>query len=67
MTYSYVRAFVFSNLLMQIRKLINNVDKDPNIGRVVPPCSRPVVDAIAAGERASASLEVMEIIFLASM
>ena len=39
MTYSYVRAFVFSNLLMQIRKLINNVDKDPNIGRVVPPCS----------------------------
>ena len=31
----FIRAFVLSNLLIQIRKLINNADKDPNTGTVV--------------------------------
>ena len=31
----FQRAFMLSNALVQIRKLVNNADKDPNTGKIV--------------------------------
>jgi hypothetical protein len=31
----FVRAFMLSNTLVRIRKLVNNADKDPNTGKIV--------------------------------